>query len=130
MAKRLLLELGEFHPFAIALNDADRIQLVGAHVGDEYPTAESTLVALRAGLSDLASRRKIIAAAICSNVRVERAPGVIDDAVGLSVANVAGDALDIYLPYHADGDRGVIFGQLFAAAGDSKRVFGGVQGDS
>jgi hypothetical protein len=130
IAKRLLGNLGEFHPFAVTLDASGNVRVIGSHFGDEQPGAQAVIEELRGALTELASQHVIVAAGICCDAQVERSDGRLDDAIQLRLASVNYESLHTYLPYVTKEGGGFDFGQLFASAGRVEDVFGGDFGGS
>ncbi len=128
-AEELLVQHGEFHPFAAILGAEGQIQRVAATaLGAGGPVAQLA-ASLKARAADL---RQVRAACIVSLVSVER-PGtqVAIDAIRMAVDHQQAYTAHVFFPYglrsdvaNPDAPREVIFGEPFAARGVSF-AFGG-----
>ena len=125
-AEELLVQDGEFHPFAAILGAEGQIQRVTA-----TPLGAGGLIAQLAG-SLKARAAELRAACIVSLVSVER-PGtqVAIDAIRMAVDHRQDYTVHVFFPYelrsdvaNPDAPREVIFGEPFAARGVSF-AFGG-----
>jgi hypothetical protein len=72
-SKQMLAEAGEFHPFAAIVNQAGKVEAVGAYLGEEHPPGVAVYQLLEASLTSMAVQRKALACAIAANVNIPSA---------------------------------------------------------
>ena len=100
LAKRLLAEFGEFHPFGGFISSEGEIVHAGASTGEEFPRGQELVELLESSLRKDARAGKIRCAAVVANVTVRR-PGTGDkvDAIEFRLDHSAGYSAHVYFPY-------------------------------
>lgn len=115
-AKEMLLQHGEFHPYANVLTGDGSIQDVAAFDGRECPPGAEALGFLEAGLREAVEMREYRAVAVFTNVTVaDQETGARQDAVCAGLEHCDGYSVNVFFPYAYDG-ASLEFGQLFATA--------------
>jgi len=116
-AERMLVEQGEFYPYAATMATDGEVSAVAAERGGEDPDVGDLLVELHGLLREQAAQRSIRASGIAADVTLtDPDSGETTDAVQIELDHADGDAVDVYVPYESGGD-GVKFGELVAAEG-------------
>jgi hypothetical protein len=115
-AARLLAKDGEFYPFAIAVSGDGDIVSPAIEPSSDHPTAEEVSDLLLAALRD--SRDTLVAAALCSDVRLRSDAGEERDAIRIELEAPQVDPLVVVVPY-ADGTLDEPFGMP-----GERKVFG------
>jgi hypothetical protein len=116
-AERMLSEHGEFYPYAAALGSDGELNAVGTDVDDDSADVGEVLLALHDGLREQAAEGEIRASGIAADVTLtDPDSGETTDAVQVELDHAEADAVDIFVPYEAEGE-GVKFGDLVAAEG-------------
>jgi hypothetical protein len=116
-AERMLIQHGEFYPYAAALDTEGELNAVGADLEDDAPDVGELLVALHEGLREQAADGAIRASGIAADVTLtDPESGETTDAVQVELDHADADAVDIFVPYETEGE-GIKFGELVAAEG-------------
>lgn len=118
-AKLMLSKEGAFHPFGVSLDRSGQVAMVGGDVG-EHPDAAELIALLQSSFVELARQRSIQAAGVCLDCRVVP-PGGTDksDAICVRVATVAGEAIEVFVPYRKPLIGGHKYGSVFATPGQA-----------
>lgn len=102
-ALRMVVEQGEFHPFAGVLTKDAKVRLVAGAPGSDRPKASRVIAVLEEGLRAEILKEGHRAAGICLGVRITH-PKVGKDADALlaRIEDADGEAVNVYLPYTRD----------------------------
>lgn len=101
--------------------------MVGAADGTEHPKSTDLIGLLEAGLRKNASENKIRASGICFDVRVTLPDQQHKtDAIQVSLEQLEGEAVNVFLPYEKKFWKRIRYGEMFASKGDV-RIFGNLQ---
>jgi hypothetical protein len=112
-AHRMLLEHGEFHPFAVVASCEGELRHVAGWDGRELPPGIELLDLISRGLREEAG--ELLAVALFSNVAVgSRETESHGDAVQAALEHSSGYAVNVYLPY-VSADGVLDLGEVFAA---------------
>lgn len=99
-AQQMLAKRGEFHPFGAAMTVDGEIVMAASYDGTEHPSPDQTIGLLVAGFRSDASKGKIRAAGLCVNASLRAFDSKKRlDAIQVSLDHLAGEPLDLYLPY-------------------------------
>lgn len=110
-AEKLLLEFGEYYPFAAKVELSGDLTPFGIHEGEEYPESQKVINELTAFLEDELNGSKIRAYCISYDVRVtnEKYSSSIDTVlISFRHKGVKG-MLNYYYPYIIDTDKKIEF---------------------
>jgi hypothetical protein len=101
-AQRMLSEFKEFHPFGVSMSPNGKVAMVGGYTGSEHPPSAEILALLQGAFRSQAAEGSIAAAGVCLDVRVVP-PGASEktDAICVRLAEVSGQAMEFYVPYHS-----------------------------
>lgn len=119
LARRMLAEHGEFHPYGGFMRTSGEIVHVGAvDPHTEHPKAASLIDRLKRDFRRRALAKEIRAAAVVFDVRVSP-PGKSDkvDAIQVSVEHDGSYCAEVFFPYSRSSDGELSFGEVFAQAG-------------
>ncbi len=122
-AEKMLRERGEFYPFAVTMDQAGQIALVGGMTDSEHPDSRSVIELLAGGLRANAQQGAIRAAGICWDSLFTGPDGKKTDAIAMSLEHEAGDAAMVSRPYAKGRFGGWKFGDLVATAPGERRIF-------
>jgi hypothetical protein len=118
-AQQTLEKNGTFLPFAAALSADGEPRMVAGYTGKETSTAEELIELILSGLRNGVREGEYRAVGICFDARVTPPNGGSKtDAVQVSLENVEGDAVQIFLPYRKNLFRKIVYGELFASGAD------------
>ena len=122
-AQKMLTEHGEFHPYGGAINSKREIVWVAVHDGDEHPPSERIIDLLVDACRAEAKAGTYRATAIIFDVRVVP-PGSDQktDAIQIDLDHISELSLTVFLPYKIKHKGEVVYGEMFAQAGE-KKVF-------
>ena len=101
MAQGLLAkQRGEFFPFAAFINSDGKVEMLGAHTG-EQPKSSDMIAFLRSALESMAQQGQIRRMGICANVAA-RLPGHDEkvDAICCFIDRAGQRPIDLYVPFH------------------------------
>jgi hypothetical protein len=123
-AQQMLSKHKEFYPFGAQLNNAGKVEQVGAYNGNEHPPSAELIDLLHAGFVAKAKAGQVRATALAYDVRVQP-PGssAKSDAVAVELEHRDGYNVTVYFPYTIQNGAAP-FGTPFTTAGPH-RVFGG-----
>jgi hypothetical protein len=127
VAERLLLEHGEFHPFAGYLLTDGTVTQVGLDMHEELRRSDKERVRqLERALRSVANTMSPTAIGLVTNVSVPSADGVIYDAIEIDLEHRAGYCAEVFFGYelHVAPDRALSFTATTAQAGPAGRFFG------
>ncbi len=127
-AEQMLLKHREFSPYGAFLTTTGEVELISADDSGEPRVPQELIQALVAGFRKHAKTGKYKATALVALVRVWP-PGTDEkmEAIRVSLEHTSGLAMDVFLPYHVDGQGQIQYGEIFASRGD-KTVFGNADG--
>jgi len=127
-AEQMLNRFGEFLPFGAAIRTDGTVISVGADTGQEHSPSLDVIAVLEQGFARQAAAGELRAAGICYDARAVP-PGQTEktDAIAMRLQHLAGDTVDVFLPYTRGTLGGLRFGELFACVG-SLHVFPGEAG--
>ena len=127
-AEQMLDRFGEFLPFGAAMRTNGAVISVGADTGQERSPSRDVIAVLEQGFAQQAEAGELRAAGICYDARIVP-PGQTEktDAIAMRLQHLAGDTVDVFLPYKRGTLGGLKFGELFACVG-SLHVFPGETG--
>jgi hypothetical protein len=115
VAEQQLNKDGEFLPYAAMLDAEGEVQAVSASAAPA--DVGELLLALHTKLREQAAEGAIRASGIAADVTLtDPDSGDVTDAVQLELDHAETEAVDVYVPY-TNGETGVRFGELVAAAG-------------
>lgn len=119
-AKLMLSKAGAFHPFGVSLDPSGKVAMVGGDVGSEHPDSAELIALLQSSFAELARQGSIQAAGVCLDCRVVP-PGSTDksDAICIRLATVAGEAIEVFVPYRKPLLGGHKYGSVFATPGQA-----------
>jgi hypothetical protein len=127
VAEKLLIEHGEFHPFAGYLLDDGSVTQVGLNMHGEFDVsgkerARQVEKALRSVANSLAPA----AVGIVTNVSVPSADGATYDAIEIDLEHRGGYCAEVFFGYeiHGEANRALNFTATTAQAGQAGRFFG------
>lgn len=118
LAKKMLQEYGEFHPYGGYMKPDGEIVHVGVEdLETEYPKAIDLIYILRNSLQKKARANQCKATAIVLNIGV-KAPGSgsQNDALQVSLDHIDGYSVEVFFPYQVI-NREVVYGEIFAQEG-------------
>jgi hypothetical protein len=114
-AERMLLQYGEFYPFAKSMSLVGEIRDVGGWDGNEHPSSSDLIRFLVDGLRHQAELGIIRAYGICLNVRARKSEdALMTDAICCRLEHVNGEAVAVFIPYHKTPTTEVFYGNLWA----------------
>ena len=117
LAKRMLSEFGEFHPYGAAMKPNGELVSIAVHDGDEHSPSQSTIDVLNDEFEIAARSGEYIATALFYDVRVAlRDKGPKSDAVAVALDHRDDYSVVVFFPYQIE-DGKVSFGELFAQQG-------------
>jgi hypothetical protein len=117
VAEEQLNKDGAFLPYAAMLDTDGEVKSVSAESGPE--DVGDLLLALHTELREQAAEGAIRASGIAADVTLtDPDSGDVTDAVQLELDHADTEAVDVYVPY-ANGEAGIKFGELVAAAGQA-----------
>ncbi len=116
-AKSLLLEFGEFYPFAFATDTNNRIIPISAYFGEEEPTILKTLEYLENAFVVSDKEHNFSAVALCVNVfSTTPYSDKKMDCIEIRIDQKGVGSLNIYVPYRIE-DKNINFHLAFEAQG-------------
>lgn len=124
LAKKMLVQHGEFHPYGGYLKFDGTIVDVGPDDPDtEYPKARDLIYVLQSSFREMAQAKKCKAAAIVLNVAVDLpASTQKSDAIAVRIDHIAGYSAEVFFPYAIVNDS-LVYGEVFAEEGNHE-IFG------
>lgn len=126
LARRMLSEFGEFHPYGGYMKQSGEIVHVGAADKDtDRPPSRDLLYVLRDSFSAMARADQCKATALVFDVRVD-VPGssTKSDAIQISLEHQDSYSAEVFFPYLIDREGQITFGTVFAQEGKHE-IFGG-----
>jgi hypothetical protein len=127
VAQKLLLEHGEFYPFAGALSQEGKVLLKTTESDEEHPDPGRLHNELLATLRRDSPRKNFVAFVICVNVNIASSQQPEDvygegDAIQFSFETANGEAIDLFLPYASPEDQsGLSYGRPILSKPNDKR---------
>nr|HEV7954860.1 hypothetical protein [Candidatus Acidoferrales bacterium] len=118
LAKKMLKEYGEFHPYGGYLDCEGKIVEVGVDDPDtEYPKGRDLVYVLKSRFREMASANECKAVAVVFNVIVTLPDSENkSDAIQVSIEHVDGYSAEVFLPYRiSDGE--VAYRDVFSQEG-------------
>ena len=120
LAQRMLATHGQFYPFAAAVKQDGKLTFIpNAKEVQQKPAPQSLADRLREQLIMGASNGDYRATGLCQDVRVSLSGEMgRSDAVLISIEHLNGRAMDVFLPYAADHEGDITYGEVFASPAD------------
>ncbi len=132
LAQQALEEDGEFPPFALVQSDDDEIEIVELEDGDDVNSVDEAVEVLTRRVRErFATEPPIRAAALCTDVALERGPDepeAVTDAICAHLELKGGESIDVLMPYvltdpdESEGEEaigGLEFEEPFAVEAES-----------
>ena len=119
LAKKMLAEEGEFHPYGGFIRATGEIvHIAASDAGTDCPRAADLIDFMKRDFKKRAMANEIVAAAIVFDVRVSP-PGEIEksDAIQVNVEHSGSYCAEVFFPYWGSRDGELSFGNPFAQAG-------------
>ena len=102
-ALKMVVEQGEFYPFAAVLQADGKVRLMATRMSEDRPKATQVIALLEASLRSEIAREGHRAAGICLGVKISHPRvGQDVDALLARVEDADGEAVNVYLPYTRD----------------------------
>ncbi|WP_374527338.1 hypothetical protein [Novosphingobium sp.] len=121
-AEQLLVQYGEFFPFARAFDREGQVLSIAAYVESERPPSNELIELLASGLRQGAAEGKYCTTALIYDVRVTPpSTSAMTDAVAAELEDHSGYAVTVYFPYTLE-DGEPSFGAVFATP-NSRAIF-------
>lgn len=119
----MLATHGEFYPFGAVMTTEGKTHMVSGFTEEDHPASTDVirllLEEMRKGVAD----KKFRATAVCMDVRIRHPDtGEESDAIEVSLEDVDGESVNLYLPYHEDSPETYGYGELLATKA-APRVF-------
>jgi len=103
-AEQLLVEHGEFFPFAGRMAKDGQFNHVAGYAGEEQPPSDEIRRLIEAGLREQASRGECDLAIVITNVSLtDQETGDTEDAIHAAIEHRAGYFADVFFPYSVSG---------------------------
>ncbi len=119
LAQRMLARHGQFYPFAAAVKQDGKLTFIPNSRELRQKPPQSLADNLREQLIMGASNGEYRATGLCQDVRVNLSSEMgRSEAVLISVEHLNGRAMDIFLPYAADHEGEITYGEVFASQAD------------
>lgn len=120
----LLTQYGEFYPLASAINSQNEIVQVAAAPGEEFPTSDKVIAALKSGLVHAARNGQYTCIALFYDVKVKNEKtGHPTDAIAVFAENNKDNtAFNFFYPYTKAPDNTLTFAESFGNTID-KEIF-------
>ena len=101
MAKKLLLEFGEFLPFGAYINNNNELVPTAYYDGDEFPLSETLIKGLKLSFEKKLNATQLLAYAITYDMQVtnEQYPNKIDTLLIKIFHSSTNETIDYYFPY-------------------------------
>lgn len=121
-AQRMLARHGQFYPFAAAVKQDGKLTFIPFKQTNQElarQARQNLADSLRERLIMGASNGEYRATGLCQDVRVNLSGATgRSDAVLISIEHLNGRAMDVFLPYAAEPDGEIVYGEVFASASD------------
>lgn len=113
LSEKLIRELGNFLPHAVALTETGEVRVLGAapSASDDQATSVDVLPLLHNGLRQLARELPLKAVGVAENVTVAFQGQSPTKAVKVQFEHKRGLVVALYLPFEKKLLRGFVFGQ-------------------
>ena len=119
LAQRMLARHGQFYPFAAAVRQDGKLTFIPNRDKKQPPPRQSLADRLREELIMGASNGEYRATGLCQDVSVNLSGAMgKSDAVLITIEHLNGRAMDVFLPYEAEADGEIVYGEVFASAAD------------
>jgi hypothetical protein len=119
VSERLLIEYGEFYPFAGYLTSTDKIVQVGAlDPQTNHPQPQALFAILRSSLKHQDRQCKAIAIVLHVSITLPGSP-IKSDAIKVLVEHVDGYSADVFFPYSIRTGE-IVYGTTFAQASEGR----------
>ena len=93
---------------------------LAAETDETQPSSQEIIQVLFSGLSQQASSGEIVAAGICTDVRVTPPDSTVTtDAICVELEHVSGEAVDVFIPYTIQNET-VVDGEIVATPGEQR----------
>lgn len=119
-AQELLQKQGEFYPFAATMDNDGAVNMLSADISVEHPTTTELLTFLSQALRVKAMQGGLRACGVCLNVGA-RLPGYANkvDAICCQLEATAAQSVQIFVPFHRDGQGRFEFDKPVALPGQA-----------
>ena len=102
-ALKMVVEQGEFYPFAAVLQADGNVRLMASRMSEERPKASAVIAILEERLRSDIVREGHKAVGICLGVKISHPKvGQNVDALLARIEDADGEAVNVYLPYERD----------------------------
>ena len=115
LAKKMLKEHGEFHPYGGIMLVNGKIIDTGASNNEAFPAGSKLVTILESSFKERLKEGNIKAIGIITNVQVTP-PGILEktDAIQVSLEHCDGYFVNVFYPYHLQNGIEPIYGKIFA----------------
>lgn len=113
-SEQCLRKSGNFLPHGAVLTVEGKVELVGAHTGEEKTTSVEVLPLLHGGLRGRAQRGDVKALGVAENVTVTQQNQRSTNAIKVLFEHRRGLVVALYLPFEKRLFKGYQFGQTFS----------------